>query len=282
MSTSCALGKDSTVRVARAAARRWAPTASPGIKRGGTVNIVAHTLDADQPGREHSEVRSRSTCPGSRSATRSHLGEIKLPDGVEDGDPARRDAGHHRAAVGLRRRARRLLRAAHGCRCCDRCRRRLPAGAPRAVLRAAAPAAQAPASGGAVPRRRLAAPAEEVGGAADGSHAPFRRARQSRRASTPGHRHNIGFMAVDAIVRRHGFAPWRRRFQGVTAEGTLGGERVVLLLARHLYERVRTRGRPRRRTSSSSPRRQRGGVPRRDRAAAVQAAREGRRRQCRP
>jgi peptidyl-tRNA hydrolase, PTH1 family len=44
-----------------------------------------------------------------------------------------------------------------------------------------------------------------------------------------GHRHNIGFMAVDEIARRHGFAPWRRRFQGETAEGTLDGERVVLL-----------------------------------------------------
>src|SRR5471030_1883670 len=42
-------------------------------------------------------------------------------------------------------------------------------------------------------------------------------------------RHNIGFMAVDAIARRHGFAPWRRRFQGETAEGTLDHERVVLL-----------------------------------------------------
>src|SRR5438132_7428042 len=43
------------------------------------------------------------------------------------------------------------------------------------------------------------------------------------------HRHNIGFMAVDEIARRHGFAPWRRRFQGETAEGTLERERVVLL-----------------------------------------------------
>ena len=42
-------------------------------------------------------------------------------------------------------------------------------------------------------------------------------------------RHNIGFMAVDGIVRRHGFAPWRRRFQGETSEGALEGERVILL-----------------------------------------------------
>src|SRR5580698_241116 len=42
-------------------------------------------------------------------------------------------------------------------------------------------------------------------------------------------RHNIGFMAVDEIARRNGFAPWRRRFQGETAEGTLDHERVILL-----------------------------------------------------
>src|SRR6201989_3502910 len=42
-------------------------------------------------------------------------------------------------------------------------------------------------------------------------------------------RHNIGFMAVDEIARRHGFAPWRRRFQGETSEGTLGTQRVILL-----------------------------------------------------
>ena len=43
-------------------------------------------------------------------------------------------------------------------------------------------------------------------------------------------RHNIGFMAVDAIRRRHAFAPWRRRFQGVACEGAIGRERALLLL----------------------------------------------------
>jgi PTH1 family peptidyl-tRNA hydrolase len=43
-------------------------------------------------------------------------------------------------------------------------------------------------------------------------------------------RHNIGFMAVEEIARRHGFAPWRRRFQGVTSEGSIAQEKVVLLL----------------------------------------------------
>ena len=44
-----------------------------------------------------------------------------------------------------------------------------------------------------------------------------------------GNRHNVGFMAVDAIVRRHGFSGWRKRFQGETAEGTLGDTRVLAL-----------------------------------------------------
>jgi peptidyl-tRNA hydrolase, PTH1 family len=42
-------------------------------------------------------------------------------------------------------------------------------------------------------------------------------------------RHNVGFMAVDAIARCHGFGPWRRRFQGQAAEGTLAADRVLLL-----------------------------------------------------
>jgi len=45
-----------------------------------------------------------------------------------------------------------------------------------------------------------------------------------------GNRHNIGFMALEAIARRHNIAPWRRRFQGVAVEGTIGGEKVLLLL----------------------------------------------------
>jgi PTH1 family peptidyl-tRNA hydrolase len=49
-------------------------------------------------------------------------------------------------------------------------------------------------------------------------------------AKYAGNRHNIGFMALDAIAKRHGIAPWRRRFQGMAAEGPLGGERVQLLL----------------------------------------------------
>lgn len=42
-------------------------------------------------------------------------------------------------------------------------------------------------------------------------------------------RHNIGFMALDKIVRRHGLGPWRRRFQGQLAEGRIDDTRVLAL-----------------------------------------------------
>ena len=48
----------------------------------------------------------------------------------------------------------------------------------------------------------------------------------SRYAQT---RHNIGFMAADAIARRHGFPTWRSKFDGALAEGTIGDARVFLL-----------------------------------------------------
>lgn len=43
------------------------------------------------------------------------------------------------------------------------------------------------------------------------------------------HRHNVGFMAVDAIHRHEGFPPWKSRFQGLVSEGRIDGEPVLLL-----------------------------------------------------
>ncbi len=44
-----------------------------------------------------------------------------------------------------------------------------------------------------------------------------------------GHRHNAGFMVLDAIARAHRFGPWRRKFEGDLSEGALGGEKALLL-----------------------------------------------------
>lgn len=48
-------------------------------------------------------------------------------------------------------------------------------------------------------------------------------------AEYAGHRHNIGFMALDRIAVDHGFGPWKRAHHGVISEGRLGGDKVVLL-----------------------------------------------------
>ena len=42
-------------------------------------------------------------------------------------------------------------------------------------------------------------------------------------------RHNVGFLAVDAIHRAHGLGPWKARFDGYLAQGEVGGERVAAL-----------------------------------------------------
>lgn len=42
-------------------------------------------------------------------------------------------------------------------------------------------------------------------------------------------RHNVGFMAADAIHARYRFAPWRQKFQAEIAEGDVGGERTLLV-----------------------------------------------------
>lgn len=44
-----------------------------------------------------------------------------------------------------------------------------------------------------------------------------------------GHRHNVGFMAVERIAERHRFGPWKRKFQGQAADGEIDGEKVLLL-----------------------------------------------------
>jgi PTH1 family peptidyl-tRNA hydrolase len=48
-------------------------------------------------------------------------------------------------------------------------------------------------------------------------------------AKYANNRHNVGFMAADAIARRHSFSPWSKKFQGMICEGMLGGEKIVLI-----------------------------------------------------
>jgi len=43
------------------------------------------------------------------------------------------------------------------------------------------------------------------------------------------YRHNVGFMAADAIHRRHSFSPWSKKFNALVSEGRIGGEKVILI-----------------------------------------------------
>jgi len=42
-------------------------------------------------------------------------------------------------------------------------------------------------------------------------------------------RHNIGFMAADQIVRHHSFSPWKNKFNAQISEGTVEGEKVLVV-----------------------------------------------------
>ncbi|PKB25414.1 PTH1 family peptidyl-tRNA hydrolase [Novosphingobium kunmingense] len=43
------------------------------------------------------------------------------------------------------------------------------------------------------------------------------------------HRHNVGFMAIDALAEVHGFGPVQKKFQGWVQEGRIGRHRILLL-----------------------------------------------------
>ena len=42
-------------------------------------------------------------------------------------------------------------------------------------------------------------------------------------------RHNMGFMAVDELVRRFSFTPWKKGFKGLTCSGEIEGEKIIIL-----------------------------------------------------
>ena len=58
-------------------------------------------------------------------------------------------------------------------------------------------------------------------------------------AKYQGNRHNVGFMAMDAIARRWGFSPGKKRFQSLTAEGSIdtavGPVKTLLLKPQTFY-----------------------------------------------
>ena len=94
-------------------------------------------------------------------------------------------------------------------------------------------------------------------------------------------RHNIGFLAVDAIARRHGFPGFREKFQGLISEGTIDGEKVLLLKPQTFMNSSGDSVQKAATLLQARPRRRHRAL-RRDRPRPGQDAGEGRRRQWRP
>ena len=210
---------------------------APGVKRGGTVNIVTHSIPVMVKPEAIPEAIEVDICRARDQlfqASQRHQAAGRREGGVAH----RSDAGHHRAAVGLRRRN--AGRQGGCCRgCCRRCRRcgsRRGAGCGRWLrprvrrLARLLPRVRAGCGWRCSCRGRCCAAAEEVRRRAGGEPCCFSSGLGIPARSYAGNRHNIGFVIVEAIAKRHGIGPWRRRFQGVTAEGAIGGERVLLLL----------------------------------------------------
>lgn len=48
-------------------------------------------------------------------------------------------------------------------------------------------------------------------------------------------RHNAGFMVIDRIHAAYGFGPWRAKFDSEISEGTIGGQKVLLMKPQTFY-----------------------------------------------
>src|SRR5690349_15148522 len=54
-------------------------------------------------------------------------------------------------------------------------------------------------------------------------------------AKYAGNRHNIGFMAVDALARAYKLGPWKKKFRSEVAEGNIDGVRVLAMKPQTFY-----------------------------------------------
>lgn len=54
-------------------------------------------------------------------------------------------------------------------------------------------------------------------------------------AKYAGNRHNIGFMAVDAIARAYRFGPWKKKFRSEVCEGSIEGVRTLIIKPQTFY-----------------------------------------------
>ena len=114
------LGEGATIRVSVPLHVAERAKSAPGVKRGGTVNIVTHTIELECSVDNIPQYIEADV--GALEISHSlHLSDIKLPAGVKSLSREDVDAGDHRAAVRLRRRT----QGGGGCRgrrCCGGCR----------------------------------------------------------------------------------------------------------------------------------------------------------------
>src|SRR6185295_11889507 len=54
-------------------------------------------------------------------------------------------------------------------------------------------------------------------------------------AKYAGNRHNIGFMAVEALARAYKLGPWKKKFRSEVAVGALHGVRVLAMKPQTFY-----------------------------------------------
>ena len=170
---------------------------SPGIKRGGVLNIVRHEIEFHCPANAIPDFITVDL-DGTDIGNSVHISAVKLPAGRSPGDRRPRLHGrYYRRFLGDEARGRRRRR----------------------------------------PRRPEANPTTEAAGRREvgptrreETRCCFSQVSAIPARATPNNRHNVGFMAADAIHRRHSLLALVEEVPGAEiAEGRLGGEKVLLL-----------------------------------------------------
>ena len=207
---------------------------SPGIKRGGVVNIVRHEIELLCPVENIPEF-IEADLSGLEIHGTLHISNIKLPEGVvpmvKERDFTIASIVAPTSVIEEARAAAAAAAAAAACGAAPRSRRRCRTGRGRGRSGGRCSTSRGRRSG--CEGRR-----EEVSAAS-----PKRLSEPRSMTETPlliaglgnpgadyaRNRHNAGFMAVDVIHESYRFGPWRGRFSGVLSEGKLGGRKTYLL-----------------------------------------------------